>query len=111
MTQTMLAALVRGIAKPITEQIEKSIAPLRSRIEVLESQLAAEQGNTRGFDYKGVWTSGTTYRRNQGVTFAGSLWICLVDVISEPTRPNESRDWQLAVKRGGGDSAYRGRQP
>lgn len=41
--------------------------------------------------------SGGSYEQGDGVTFAGSFWIAQKDTSS---KPGESSDWRLAVKRG-----------
>lgn len=66
-----------------------------SRLNALEESVAELQANP--LEYHGVHESGRCYARNAFVTHGGSLWAAL-----RPTseRPGQSRDWQLAVKRG-----------
>lgn len=66
-----------------------------SRLNALEESVTELQANP--LEYHGVHESGRCYARNAFVTHGGSLWAAL-----RPTseRPGQSRDWQLAVKRG-----------
>jgi len=47
--------------------------------------------------YQGVWKEGTQYSRGDTVSFGGSSWVAKCDTDG---KPEISRDWQLATKRG-----------
>lgn len=50
---------------------------------------------------RGVWKGGTKYERGDGVTYAGSFWICQQETSARPgDAQDESRAWRLAVKKG-----------
>ncbi|GEP05555.1 hypothetical protein MOX02_35930 [Methylobacterium oxalidis] len=46
---------------------------------------------------RGVYKAGETYKPGDGVTWGGSWWLAQKET---STRPGESDDWRLAVKRG-----------
>ena len=48
--------------------------------------------------YRGVFKADEEYAAGDHVTYGGSLWIALEDTTASPG--GESRDWQLAAKRG-----------
>ena len=48
--------------------------------------------------YRGVFKADEEYVAGDHVTYGGSLWIALEDTTASPG--GESRDWQLAAKRG-----------
>jgi Carbohydrate binding domain. len=48
--------------------------------------------------YQGTYQAGRTYVTGDTVTSGGALWHC--GATSTITRPGDSSDWQLAVKRG-----------
>ena len=58
----------------------------------------AELDARPGFDYCGTYEQGRSYRRNQGCTQAGSIFVAMKDFPGIPGTPNCG--WQLAVKRG-----------
>jgi hypothetical protein len=61
-----------------------------------ERRLAALE-QTPSLKYLGVWNNEMPYVEQNAVTDRGSVWICLR---STRSRPGESNDWVLAVKRG-----------
>jgi hypothetical protein len=69
---------------------EKAIAKLAKRVAELEARPP--------FDYTGTFVTGRSYRKGQGCTFDGSIFVALRDY---PGRPGTAGcGWQLAVKRG-----------
>lgn len=49
--------------------------------------------------YRGVWRDDVAYEKGDVTTYGGGMWHCNEDAfISE--RPDRSKNWQLAVKRG-----------
>lgn len=46
---------------------------------------------------RGIWKEGRTYQPGDGVTMGGSYWIAQTETSA---RPETSKDWRLAVKRG-----------
>ena len=79
---------------PLLEKIGRAIAaelkPLRRRIAELEARPE--------FDYTGTWTRGKAYRKGQGCTHAGSIFIAMRDCPGAPGTPDCG--WRLACKRG-----------
>jgi hypothetical protein len=62
------------------------------RIEELEARPA-------GLLYEGIYDKSVAYRKNQGVTANGSVWVALVD--NPPREPGLANSgWRLAVKKG-----------
>jgi integrin beta 3 len=53
----------------------------------------------------GVWKEGTTYAAGDGVTLGGSFFIAQAETT---TKPGQSNDWRLAVKRGADGRDNRG---
>lgn len=47
---------------------------------------------------RGIWKEGTTYVRGDSISYGGSTFIVQVDETT--ARPETSKDWRLAVKRG-----------
>jgi integrin beta 3 len=47
---------------------------------------------------KGVFKPESSYQKGDGVTYAGSFWICQKD--QPGSKPGEDGSWRLAVKRG-----------
>lgn len=80
--------------KPLLSAIGKIIKnDVLPRIEKLEKQM-----QTKGLDYKGTFTQGAVYNRNDCATFQGSLWVSLVD--ANKSSPGSGGHWMLAVKSG-----------
>ena len=72
------------------EEAEKWMRDLEKRIADLEQNQ---------FEDAGVWVDSRSYRKNQGVTQAGSFWIAQRDVAAGE-KPGASNNWRLAVKAG-----------
>jgi hypothetical protein len=71
-------------------------------LEILVTQLGGNgevlsKFRIPGFVYKGVWEQANKYRKGDAVTLGGSLWFALDDTEG---KPEISKDWHLAVKRG-----------
>jgi hypothetical protein len=91
---TTLRAITRGYASVIKDYVEQEIAkataPLLARISELERR--------RELRYLGVFRDdGRKYSEGSAVTFNGGIWIALRGTVE---KPNQSADWQLAVKSG-----------
>jgi hypothetical protein len=82
-----LSKLAQTIGKACRDLI---VAPLIARIQELESRPV--------FDYTGTFKQGRTYRKGQGCTHDGSIFVALKDYPATPGAPNSG--WQLACKRG-----------
>jgi integrin beta 3 len=52
----------------------------------------------------GVWKDGTTYLPGDGVSLGGSFFIAQLET---KTKPGQSADWRLAIKRGNDGRDYR----
>jgi hypothetical protein len=81
---------------------EELVAVARELIS-LELDAAVEKAVTFAvaqiprLEWKGVWAEGE-YTKGNNVTWAGSLWICVVEKTT--AKPETNADWKLAVKRG-----------
>jgi len=103
---------------PTVVDLQKLVGELRERIAALEARpptpgppgptgppgadgaagLDGKDG-APGLRYCGVFVDGTTYRRGEIVTWAGSAWHCHAD--ETQAKPGETaKEWQLMVKRG-----------
>lgn len=58
------------------------------------------------FDDRGIYRSGESYSRLDGVTHGGSFWLAQVDNPTE--KPGTGEQWRLAVKRGADGKGERG---
>ena len=65
--------------------------------EIIETRMADIQVRTFADVYQGVYQPSQTYGRGQLVTWGGSLWLSKTEA---KTKPGESADWQLIVKKG-----------
>ena len=72
------------------QTIRESCERLEKRVAELESRPV--------FDYTGTFKQGRTYRKGQGCTHDGSIFVALKDYPTTPGTPNCG--WQLACKRG-----------
>jgi hypothetical protein len=89
-----------GPAGPPGEQGERGADGIATREELdalIEARFADLQVRTFADIYQGVYAPGTTYTRGQLATWSGSLWLSQSDT---STKPGESPDWKLVVKRG-----------
>lgn len=84
--KTFNEKIIDALAEGAREHIGRLIAPLQRRIEELEAG---------AFSYEGVFEEGRRYRRNQFVTWQGSLWHCAGET---GARPGTSSLWRLCVK-------------
>lgn len=87
--------IVNGVKDVKTIQIDERTFEVRyvfSNGEEAHAQLKIES-----LLYKEVWDEATEYQRGDCVTQDGSMWVALR---ATKTRPGESKDWRLAVKRG-----------
>ena len=116
MTGETLLAVVRGIVPVLKEYVAKSHADLsaqitdlqiaermigdlvkanadlKSRVDYLEARPVAI-----GLRYRKTWQPDTAYDAGDVVTCAGSGWVCDA---ATTTKPGDSKDWTLFVKRG-----------
>jgi hypothetical protein len=90
-TAKTLAAYSRQIAPVIAGAIDKAVAPLKARIDELESRPSLK--------YCGVYQAHEGYNEGAAVTSGGSLWVAR-SYVPAGRKPGECKDWQLAVKRG-----------
>jgi hypothetical protein len=93
-------AFVAELGTIIREVIGAEVCPLRLRIADLERELQQQRHRletVKGFTYRGVWTDGVTYEPGDFATRDGGMFAC---VVTTQSRPGESHDWVLAVKRG-----------
>ncbi len=84
-------AIATALLEGTQALIAKRIGPLEARIASLE----ADRG--KGMNYCGVHQRAQDYRRGDGVTFKGGLWIATEDTSATP---GDGPAWQLASKGG-----------
>lgn len=90
-------SLVPGPKGDPGERGKDGIATREELESIIEERMADIQVRTFADFYQGVYVPGTTYSRGKGVTWGGSLWLSKSDT---QTKPGESPDWQLIVKKG-----------
>ena len=91
MTDAQTDAQLEAIAQAVREAMQRALAPVKARLDRLEDQ-------QKQLRYVGTWqrANGDSYRRNNFVTYGGSVWVALTD---QPQHaPGDGGDWQLAVK-------------
>ena len=91
-------ALAKELCDIVREAVAAAIKPLRDKIATLEARIVEAETQAAQFKYVGVWRAGDRYRKNNFITFDGSLWVCQRD--DSEGRPGQSLDWQLAVRKG-----------
>jgi len=74
---------------------EKNLAR-NARLDALEAKVADLEARPKGLDYCGGYQRALTYKRHQGVSHQGSLYVCVADVTREI--PGSSQHWQLCAK-------------
>lgn len=84
-------------AEALTETLAALVSHLRGEMRGLEKRLLAEI-ERKAFDYTGVHKQGQSYRKGQGCTHDGSIFIAMKDYPGTPGTPNSG--WRLACKRG-----------
>lgn len=88
-TEALARAIAPVIRRYVADSMSETTAKLEARIVELEGQ---------GVRYCGVFQSAMAYKRGDLVTFDGSMWVALRNVVVE--KPGASESWQLCVKRG-----------
>lgn len=88
---------VKLIAGAIADSVNMVNAKHASRMEKLETRIAALENKEPTLKYCGVWEEHRLYVRGNFCTDHGSIWHC---ERSTRARPNTNDDWVLAVKRG-----------
>lgn len=73
----------------------KEVSVLVERVKALETEVEGLQ--ERGIDYRGVFKTGTEYKRGDVCTHSGSLWIAHRQTDEAPP----GNGWTLCVKQGG----------
>lgn len=66
----------------------------------MESYSASMGGSGSGFNTKGAYSSGTTYAAHDAVSYAGSLYVSLIDANTGNTPSSSPSAWQLTVSKG-----------
>lgn len=88
------------IPGPQGEKGERGANGIATREElesIIEERMADVQVRTFADFYQGVYEPNRTYSRGLAVTWGGSLWLSKAET---KTKPGESTDWQLFVKKG-----------
>jgi hypothetical protein len=89
-SNALLMALCRtpnALFDHLAKMCRKNHDALEARIAVLEQT---------PMEYRGIFQSGRSYRKNAVVTFAGSLWIC--KATETVGKPGDGPDWTLCCK-------------
>lgn len=73
------------------------IATREEIVEIVEERAADINVRTFADTYQGVYEPNRTYSRGVLVTWGGSLWLSQAEA---KTKPGESADWKLVVKKG-----------
>ena len=86
------------LTKQLHDYSVNVIAPvLKNALAERDARIAALEAAPAALDYKGIWQRAADYRRNQGVTYKGQIYVCLAD--SRGVEPGTSPAcWQLAEK-------------
>jgi hypothetical protein len=84
------------LATLIADVFAKAFAPRDAHLRSLEQRLQALEVQPKGLNYAGAWQRASEYRRHEGATHKGQLWIVVVDATR--AEPGRSGDWQLAAK-------------
>jgi len=92
-----LVAYTSVLRQNLAAAIDK-IAVAVTKIEKLEKRLVEVE--TRGFKYNGVYQKAQRYTRGDVVTYSGSAYVAIKDVVPEGEVPNASTGWALLVQRG-----------
>lgn len=79
------------------ERGKDGIATREELESIVEQRFADVQVRSFADIYQGVYDPAKTYTRGNLATWGGSLWLSKSDT---RTKPGESSDWQLVVKRG-----------
>jgi hypothetical protein len=91
-----LHLVLRVVARGVKEFVGHRDARLTShelRMLAIERRLGELETQ-----YKGVWSADVSYAKGSMTTHAGSLWHS--NVAENRTKPGESEQWTLCVKRG-----------
>ncbi len=89
---------LKSLSSSVADVLKDALKSRDERIAQLEARLSALETAPKSLDYTGTWQRATEYRRNQGVTHKGQLWLCLTD--NRAVEPGTSAGcWQLADKR------------
>lgn len=90
-------SLVPGPKGDPGERGKDGIATREEIVEIVEQRVADINVRTFADTYQGVYEPNRTYTRGLLTTWGGSLWLSKADT---KTKPGESPDWQLIVKKG-----------
>ncbi len=95
-----LMGIIRSYVDTKFGRLKNENEAIINRLKYLEEQPSLK--------YSGVWESGRNYKRNELVTFEGSLWIAKSATGSCPGAVHDQgRTWQLCVKKGKDAKSWR----
>ncbi len=100
-THTWLSKLLTGIAERMNERhsaTESKVLRLLQTQQQLLQRVAALEAAMANHEHKGVWQSGTVYRKHNAATYSGSTWTCRAAQTQQ--QPGTGMDWVLTTKRG-----------
>lgn len=86
-------ALTKHLAPVLRDYVAQELKPLRARLAELEQKAAG------AMNYRGVFQRADHYKKNDVVTYGGSLWFCLKSTEGADGSPGTgSGSWQLINK-------------
>jgi hypothetical protein len=97
MAESFEEQLAAEIANLVQRHVASALKQRDDKIAALEARIVDSEKQAAEFRYRGVWQPGETYKKNNFITFDGSVWVCLRETEG---KPGQSLDWQLAVRRG-----------
>ena len=95
LSRASLELLSKTVATNIADQVAKQLEPLTARLHALEAK-----GSAPGMKFAGVWQRALGYGEGSVVTYDGSAWIALKDIVAGEKPSDGATSWQLVVKRG-----------
>lgn len=90
---------IKQMIESMARVVNKVLEPMRADVKALGARVAALEAANAEKAYFGVYDGDSGYRKHNMVTHGGSMWVALEDAPAG-TRPGESDEWQLAVKKG-----------
>lgn len=98
MTKANEDAIADVIAEAVRHHVAARLGPIVDLVNAQQARIKElEQRPPSGIRYCGVYRPGETYQRGDFVTWGNQMWHAWE---TTHCKPGESRDWQLAVRKG-----------